>query len=325
MTIDPARIDVNIHPTKTEIKFDDEKSIYAIIRVSVKHALGQFNIVPTIDFEREAYMTVAPLKPGEAVRPPNIVVNPNFNPFAADDARSGTSPKPAFGSGFSKPSSASRENWEALFKPETETQPQQIQIPADWESEQNTSDGAFFQLAGGYVAKPTKAGLLLIHQNRAHQRILYERFLRGLENHSGASQQLLFPQQLNLPAGDIALLHPYFDDLRQLGFDVEPFGQNHLVVQGIPLALEESESLKALEEIIEDIKNNNEAFVLNKNHQLALVLARNAATRPTKALAHEEMLHLADQLFACHMPQYCPNGRPVMATLGKEELDKLFS
>jgi DNA mismatch repair protein MutL len=322
MEIDPARIDVNIHPTKTEIKFDDEKSIYAIIRVSVKHALGQFNIVPTIDFERENAISTEPRQPGQPIRLPYINVNPNFNPFAVDAQKSVTKSQ-SFGSGAAYKTTGNQ-NWEALFVPQPETETQ-MQLHQDSGDTEQPAHPAIFQIAGGYLAQPTSAGILLIHQNRAHQRILYERFLKQLDNQSGASQQLLFPQQINLPAGDIALLQPYFSDLRQIGFDIEPLGQSNLVIQGIPLALQESESLKALEEIIESLKNSDTDFALNKNHELALVLARNGATKAGKALGREEMLHLAEQLFACQIPQYDPTGKAIMATLGSEQLDKIFT
>jgi DNA mismatch repair protein MutL len=322
MEIDPARIDVNIHPTKTEIKFDDEKSIYAIIRVSVKHALGQFNIVPTIDFERENAISVEPRRPDQPIRFPHINVNPNFNPFEASAQKAAGKPQ-NFG-GASAYKTSGNQDWQALFVPQPTTEAQLNMHPEEDAAEQPNS-ASIYQISGGYLAQPTAAGLLLIHQNRAHQRILYERFLQQLDNHSGASQQLLFPTQLNLPAGDMALLQPYFTDLRQIGFDIEMLGQTNLVLQGIPLALQETEGLKALEEIIERIKNNNTDFALNKNHELALVLARNGAIKAGKTLGQLEMLHLAEQLFACQMPHYCPTGKAVLATLGSEQLDKLFT
>jgi DNA mismatch repair protein MutL len=323
MEIDPARIDVNIHPTKTEIKFDDEKSIYAIIRVSVKHALGQFNVAPAIDFERETAITIEPLKPGEQVRRPGIIVNPDFNPFTEEEK--GLS-RNKFGSLSPKTQHKApiNKDWEKLFVPQDDSA-DQLTLSKNWDAQADDSDAGMMQLFGNYIAKRTQNNLLLIHQQRAHERILYERFIQIIANQSGASQQLLFPQQLALPAGDIALLQEYMEDLAQLGFDIEVFGQSNLVIQGIPFSLQESESLKALEDIVEAIKNNSKDFKLNKAHQIALVLARNGATKSGKALGHEEMLHLADQLFACEQPQYTPTGKAILVTLSKEFIDKEFN
>jgi DNA mismatch repair protein MutL len=184
---------------------------------------------------------------------------------------------------------------------------------------------AVFQLFQTYIVTKTGESLILINQQRAHERVLYEKFSRSLANHSGASQQLLFPQQLTIKAGELALLHDYMDDLRMLGFDIEPLGQNTLVIQGIPLAMAESESMQALEEIMEGLKHNKVAFDLNKNHQLAFLLAKHGAIKTGKTLSTEEMLHLADQLFACEMPNLAPNGKPVVIHLRKTDFEKQFN
>lgn len=323
MEIDPAHIDVNIHPTKTEIKFDDEKSIFAIIRSSVKHALGQYNVVPTLDFERENAISVPPLKRGETVKMPGITVDPNFNPFA-----SSTTPtaKGGGGLGYQKPAqSAQNTNWEALFKSETENVGAQLDLSQMHHDKHTAESGTLLQLQGGYMVRGTANGLMLLHKNRAHQRVLYEQFQRQFENQTGVSQQLLFPQQLNLPSGDLALLADFADDLRQMGFDIEFFGQQQLVVQGIPLALKESESLQALEEIIEDIKHDSRQFSLNKWHQMALIMARYGAIKPSRTLSAPEMEQLLADLFSCKMPQYCPAGKPTMVTLGANELENFFN
>lgn len=326
MDIEPSRIDVNIHPTKTEIKFDDEKAIYAIIRVSVKHALGQFNVTPTIDFEREQAFETPPLKPGEVIQPPTIQVNPHFNPFESDQhhppkEKKGSSAPFGHRSGYQ--TIPKNQPWETAFAPAEQID--QFSLQANFEkADDKKPEGHIFQLFGTFIARGTKTSMMLIHQQRAHERILYEKFIRTLANQSGASQQLLFPHQINMKAGELALLHPYLDDLRQLGFDVEFLGNTQLVIQGIPFLMDETESIQALEEFIEGLKNNQEAFKLNKSHELALLLARHGATKPGKILSTEEMLHLADQLFACDMPQHSPTGKPVLVQVTKEYIDKLF-
>ncbi len=326
MEINPARIDVNIHPTKTEIKFDDEKAIYAIIRVSVKHALGQFNVSPSLDFELGNTANTPPLKPGEFVGMPKITVDPTFNPFAEEEkkiAKSTSSNSPAYSGSTYQKQSPAHQPWEKLFVPEQE--PQQFNLQADF-SEENTQvqEESTFQLFNTYIAKRTKSSLILIHQKRAHQRVLYEKFLRSLANQSGASQQLLFPQNMTIKAGELALLQNCIDDLRQLGFDIEPLGQTTLVIQGIPLAMQEQDGILALEEILEGLKNNQKDFELNKSHQLAFLLAKHGATKTGKRLSTEEMLHLADQLFACEMPHLAPNGKPVVVHINKDFIEKQF-
>lgn len=322
MEIDPARIDVNIHPTKTEIKFDDEKSIYAIIRSSVKHALGQFNVTPAIDFERENAISVAPLKKGEPIRFPSITVNPDFNPF---DASPRTEKRTSHHDWGQKQQKVQSQNWEALFTPQETPEEQQLELEPNWNDTDAHEAEHIMQVAQTYLLKATRTGMLLIHQQRAHHRILYERFLKNIENQSAASQQLLFPQQISITAGELQLIESYLDDLRQIGFDIERLGKTTLVIQGIPLALQEGESLQALEEILENLKHDSASFSLNKSHQLALVLARHGAVKAGKPLSVEEMIHLAGQLFTCQVPQYDPIGRPTLITITNEEISKKFN
>lgn len=321
LDIPPDRIDVNIHPTKTEIKFDDERAIYAIVRVSAKHALGQYNVAPSLDFDREQAITAPPMKLGQPIAAPTIEVNPNFNPFLPETKI----PKPVYGgtSAYVKPNR--NQPWESFFEVPEIVKQQKLEIPSDFSMDEEADDSSpLFQLMNTYLVKRSKTGLLLIHQQRAHERVLYERFRKSLDNNSAASQQLLFPQQINLPGGDMVLLTEYLDDLRQLGFDIEPFGQNMLVIQGIPLALQESESVQAIEKILEGIKHNNEEYKLNKNHHLAKMLAKHGAITTGKVLSPQEMLHLADQLFACQVAHYSPDGTPAVVVLSKNELEKFF-
>ena len=324
MDIDPSRIDVNIHPTKTEIKFDDEKAIYAIIRVSVKHALGQFNVAPSLDFEREQAFETPPRRPGEVIQPPTIHVNPDFNPFV-DEQEKTTSPIPK--QPFSTSSYTNipkNQPWETVFNPAEHRD--QFSLQADFEqADEKLPEGTIVQLFNTFIARGTKSSMMLIHQQRAHERVLYEKFKHSMAQNSSASQQLLFPHQLNIKAGEMALLEPYLDDLRQLGFDIETLGKSQLVIQGIPFLMDEAESMHALEDVIEGLKNNRDAFRLNKSHELALLLARHGAIKAGKVLSTEEMLHLADQLFSCDLPHKSPTGKPVLVHVTKDYIDKLFN
>lgn len=327
MQIDPKRIDVNIHPTKTEIKFDDEKAIYAIIRSAVKHALGQFNIAPTLDFNQNVE-DIPVLDPTRRIVPPTIQVDPNFNPFLEDDTPS----KPVSG-GISKsysPSSNSfslggdTTNWQSLYR-ESEEPVEQIQVSADWNTTTETkSNGTHFQLDNRFVITKVKSGLIAIHQQRAHRRVHYERFVRILNDHHAASQQLLFPITLHLNGGDMELVRGLNDTLHRLGFEIEyPSGQQ-LLVQGIPMHLTESEVPIVLDQLVDDVKSDADVFRNDPTHAMAKSLSSHIGIKSGQVLNAEEMQHLIDELFACEMPYTDIFGRPIIVQIGVDELDKKF-
>lgn len=327
MQIDPKRIDVNIHPTKTEIKFDDEKAIYAIIRSAVKHALGQFNIAPTLDFNQNVE-DIPVLDPTRRIVPPTIQVDPNFNPFLEDDTPS----KPVSG-GTSKSYSPSSNafslggdttNWQSLYR-ESEEPVEQIQVSADWNTTTETkSNGTHFQLDNRFVITKVKSGLIAIHQQRAHRRVHYERFVRILNDHHAASQQLLFPITLHLNGGDMELVRGLNDTLHRLGFEIEyPSGQQ-LLVQGIPMHLTESEVPIVLDQLVDDVKSDADVFRNDPTHAMAKSLSSHIGIKSGQVLNAEEMQHLIDELFACEMPYTDIFGRPIIVQIGVDELDKKF-
>jgi len=322
--IDPSKIDINVHPTKTEIKYQDEKAIYAIIRSAVKRSLGRYNITPTLDFDQENSIghLITP-KPYEEIVAPTIAFNPDFNPFAAErkvereipflrDTRPGKDPIPS--------------NWDTLYeisKREPVLQHrmhEEKNIEVDEQEISKPSERQLFQVHNRFILSQIKSGFMLINQQAAHERVLYERFLQQLENHSGVSQQSLFPQSVTLNSSDFELLRELLPDVRALGFDIREFGKNTVVVDGIPADLNNIGEHQLLEQLLEGFKNNLAILKLDRRDNLARSLARNAAIKTGTNMSLEEMNLLIDQLFACQMPNLALNGKPVISTFTLNEL-----
>jgi DNA mismatch repair protein MutL len=326
--IDPSRIDINVHPTKTEIKYQDDKAIYAIIRSAVKRALGKYNITPSLDFEMDNNIQhmITPV-PLEDLVQPTISFNPNFNPFIKE-SKGTITPAPNYsgGSGGYQKSSIPA-NWDTLYeisKKETNTQHalevETDQITVEDQLVNKTSERQLFQIHNRFILSQIKSGFMLISQQAAHERVLYERFLHQLENHSGVSQQSLFPQTVTLNSSDFELLKELLPDIRALGFDIREFGPNSVVVDGVPADLNSSSEHALLEHLLEGFKNNMAILKLDKRDNLARALARNAAIKAGTSLSLEEMNVLIDQLFACQMPNLALNGKPVISTFNMNEL-----
>jgi len=328
--IDPANIDINVHPTKTEIKYQDEKSIYAIIRSAVKRSLGQYNITPTIDFDQETGFShmLTNKKPDEIV-PPHINFNPDFNPFASEKKPVRESSSVSyFDKGFGADKKDASKNWGSLYEivqaPVAEQQSMELE-PEREKRPHKTSDRQIFQLHNRFIISQIRSGFMLIDQQTAHERVLYERFLTQLDNHKGASQQSLFPQTVTLSAFDFELVRELMPDIEALGFQIREFGKNTVIVEGIPADISSNVSeMEMLEHLIEGFKNNFTLLKLNKRDNLARTLARNAAIKAGTTLSLEEMNNLIDQLFACEMPNSSISGKPVIITYTLDELIQKF-
>jgi DNA mismatch repair protein MutL len=327
--IDPAKIDINVHPTKTEIKYQDEQTIYAIIRSAVKRSLGRYNITPSLDFDQENSIEhlVTP-KPFEEIVAPTISFNPDYNPFA-------TEPKierepPVFRSNSDYRSSPVPQNWDTLYEISRREESAQSEmhgqktIAVDDQDLNKPSEQQLFQVHNRYILSQIKSGFMVINQQAAHERILYERFLHQLENHTGVSQQSLFPQSVTLNSSDFELLKELLPDIRALGFDIREFGKNTVVVEGVPAELNNASETEILEQLLEGYKNNQSILKLDKRDSLARSLARNAATKAGVKMSLEEMNLLIDQLFACQMPNLALNGKLVITTFTLNELAERF-
>lgn len=303
--VDPQLIDINIHPTKTEIKFEDEKAIYAIIRSCVKRALGLHNIAPSLDFERDPSFDTFQSS-DKKVKTPTIKVDTSYNPFENGAAKK----------------QVKTENWEALFEniPSPNTQPKQVLIEQEWE--ESSLQKASFQLHQQYILSPIKSGLMIIHQQRAHERILYEQFL-SLGDHQAHCQQLLFPQTVELSTANMALIEGMKKEIQQLGFSWESMGTNKIAIQGIPADGTQENAQHLFEDFLEQYKNN--AKVENSNiDKLARALAKSMSIKKGYNLSVVEMNRLIDELFACQNPNAIANGKAILITLTLEELADKF-
>lgn len=326
--IDPSRIDINVHPTKTEIKYQDEKAIYAIIRSAVKRALGKYNISPTLDFNQETgFSQMITEKAHEDIVPPQISFNPNFNPFSSG---SGSKEIPFLRKTGEAPKTSTR-NWGSLYDIAAPDHVQggfQLQSGREIEIENKAvqeSGKQIFQLHNRFIISQIKSGFMLIDQQAAHERVLYERFSQQLESRQGASQQSLFPQTLTLSQNDFDLVKDLLPDIRSLGFQIREFGRDTVIIEGIPADIGSNISeLEMLEHLIEGFKNNQSALKLNKRDSLARALAKNTAIKAGHRLSSDEMNLLIDELFACEMPNISLSGKPIISTFTLEELIQRF-
>ncbi|MDB3927088.1 DNA mismatch repair endonuclease MutL, partial [Flavobacteriales bacterium] len=311
--IDPKFIDVNIHPTKTEIKFEDEKSIYAIIRSCVKRALGIHNIVPTLDFDKDPAFSNIP-KSSNEVRQPTLKVDSSYNPFKEKEPKD---------SSYTPSPKVKTDNWEKLFEdlPVPESQPQQTEtISKNWSEDSETTESAIFQLNNEYIVSSIKSGMMIIHQQRAHERILYEYYLNS-QNVEGQSQQMLFPKTISLNPSDIELVKEISDELFNLGFRFDYLNKNSIVVLGSPLDIEMENLEGVFEELIEQYKTQSS---LEKRDNFALSMAKSMCIKKGRTLCITEMNSIIDNLFACQTPNATANRKPTLITLTLEEIAKKF-
>lgn len=321
LAADPETIDINIHPTKTEIKFEDERAIWQILIASVKEALGKFNIVPSLDFNQEGSIEIPLAKKGEEVRPPTIEINPDYNPFAGDEK---TYPGSSRISRFEK---ANLRNWEKLYsglEQDDETSSSKQSLPPILETGQKQSGLQFIQLKNKFILCPVKSGLMTIDQKRAHERILYEKYLRSMEGKFGVAQQNLFPQTIQLNASDHAVLLEILEDICSLGFDIRDLGNHTIVVNGYPSNAATSDPEEMIELLLEEYKSTGADVRQSTKERICRSLAKASAIPYGKSLSGEEMQEMIDSLFACENPNYSPSGKPVLTILAIQEIEDLL-
>jgi DNA mismatch repair protein MutL len=313
LEVDPERIDINIHPTKTEVKFEDERAIWQIIMASVKESLGRFNIVPSLDFENEAFVDIPVVSSNSKIpQPPQIEINTRYNPFADDNHTS----KQNLIERFEK---AKTSNWENLYPPSGTKE----NLP-DESAEISQSTRRFFQIKFKYIVCPVKSGLMLIDQKRAHERILYEKYLGCITSKRYAAQINLFPETLELNPGDYVLLTEIENELKTLGFDIQHLGKNAIIINGQPAETKGSGSGEIFEMLLEEYKASQADPSMGMNEKVASALARASAIAYGKSLRQDEMEELFDTLFACKAPNYSPSGKAIISIITLEELDKKF-
>lgn len=333
LDVPPNTIDINIHPTKTEIKFDDEHALYAILRSTIKHSLGQFNVAPVLDFDRDANLdTPYNYERREAVMP-TVEVDRNFNPFADEKPARQGSVSHAMPSSFRKAEKAPA--WESLYTGLKDAS-EEIMPQMDFESEEVTgslfNDGEVeqvqqktYQIHKKYIVSPIKSGLVIIDQKRAHQRILYEQFLTNITVHHAASQQLLFPLVLHFNKTELDLIQEMREALENTGFVFAEINHDHIVVSGLPVNVAESEVSILLEELISDLQQEVPDSSFSQSDSIAKSMARSLAIKTGIALTEKEQENMVNSLFACKEPDVSPFHKPTFITVSVEDLDKRFA
>jgi len=323
--VDPQTIDINIHPTKTEIKFTDEKLVYAVLRSAAKHALGKSNLVPSLDFEREQGMDLPLSYKNKPVTPPSIKVNPDYNPFK-EFRKLNLSDK------------NNRDNWEKLYPIETpelkatpaenlfvenkeNTQQMQQEIVEHTSDKESMQIKEIIQLNNKYIVASVDLGLIVINQQLAHERILYEYFLKQSEKNE-SSQQQLFPETIDFSANDASLLRELLEDIRSMGFSIEALSGNTFVVNGIPAGAETESVQEMIEVILENFRQNLQEVSKDRKNTLAISMAKSMAIHIGKSLSKEEMIVLTNGLFACNHPSFSPSGKSVFTIIEHDEIAK---
>ncbi len=324
--INPANIDINIHPTKTEIKFEDERAIWQLVHASIRESLGKHNVVPSIDFDQEGSVEI-PIAPvsGQEVAPPKIEVDFTYNPFEQEKKANTGGYKPM--EGAEKPN---LDNWEKLYEG-FENQPEEKGEPIrQEEASLYTGNGVDFQgrnlmqVKNKYIITPVKSGLMVIDQKRAQERVLFEKFMQVLQSEAVASQQQLFPQTIELNPADSAILVEINKDLTCLGFDIRESGENKFVINGTPGVLDNASPEAVVEKLLEEYKNSPANAKEKVKEHVAISLAKASAISYGMELKEEEMSYLIDNLFACDTPNFSPEGKPVLAIIPMDIIEKSF-
>lgn len=313
ISIDPAQIDINIHPTKTEIKFEDEKNIYQIIRAVVRKALASHIQMPDeSNFDDNQFLKLQ-------LNPPSYK---DVQPFqTVGNSRAEKQGWEGFKDQYQAQRSRNNQNWELLFNaPKTTSVPVQTTLPIP---EEVNDTRVFFQLNNQFIVTPIKSGMMIINQQTAHERILFEKYLEALERNPMVSQQLLFPKVISLNAADEAILLEILPEMAALGFTINSFGKNNFVINGLPAELHLENEIALISEIIETYRNTLSPES-NKNKHVAKTLAKRAAIKAGVKLKSEEMNRLVDELFACNEPQFAPDGKPCVSKLTLEEISRMF-
>jgi DNA mismatch repair protein MutL len=322
--LDPTQVDVNVHPTKQEIKFEDEKIVYAFVQAAIKHALAQFSVTPTLDFDLD----------------PSIQQLSSIQQPFTDDKKAAAASTSIF-KGFTQkhqahfiePSKKSElKHWKDFYEnsepgvQSRESDPDKGNAPLTTHNAQliNDHDIEITQLLNTYILTPSPHGFILIHQHSAHERVLYEQLKTAGQGKPIATQQSMFPVTFELPPADAAVLEELMSDLQQLGYIIEPFGKNTFVVQGTPADLEQGNEKNIVEMLLEQYKHFSNELKFSKREKLIRSLANQQAIKAGTRLTEREMQQLVKDLFACTQPNSTPDGNPTYLEFKHDQLDKMF-
>ncbi len=328
LNVDPGSIDINIHPTKTEVKFDDEHTLYAILRSTVKHSLGQFNVIPALDFEQNQNLETPYDYKDRGALQPKVSVDSRFNPFL-EVSQSSVGART-----FKKQST---EGWENLYvgldsKVGKEDGFSSVKIESDtitgsiFEGQQESLEtlGTTFQLRRKYIVTTIKSGMVVIDQSRAHQRILYEQFLKNITVNEAVSQQLLFPLSLSFSNSDIDVLKEIKDSLTTIGFMFSKVDAEEVKITGVPLMIAESEVGMVLDQLISDFQMEVTEDSFSQTDVLAKTLAKTLSVKTGEVLNNASQIALVNDLFACKETMVSPFNKPVYVTITENDIDKKF-
>ncbi len=320
--VDPDTIDVNIHPTKTEIKFENEQAIWQILMVSIKESLGKFNAVPSIDFDTDNSIPLPVFDNDRPTQSPKVNVDPNYNPFK----QSSYTPPPKM-------------NWEELYKgfekdtdieadedaDETNQSSSLDFSPSEQDNLPEMASDAFpdyYQYKQKYILTSVKSGLMIIDQRRAHIRILFDKYLENIVQKKGFSQRVLFPEMIELTPSEATIIPTIKEDLESLGFEMSNLGSNTYAIQAVPSEIENPDVVALIKSMLENILETGLDVKSEIQEKLALSFARSVAINYGKPLSMEEITDIVNKLFACHTPNFTPDGKKIITVLDDEDIDR---
>lgn len=309
--VNPEDIDVNIHPTKTEIKFENEQAIWQILAAAVKEAIGTFNDIPAIDFDTKGRPEIPVFSPSSYAKPPKVDYNTQYNPFKETPANK----------------TVPNQDWDLLFNSLKRGEEKETALFPDSNEGNMIEDKSpiHYQYKGMYIMTAVKSGLMIIDQYRAHVRILYEGYLQQLESKSGESQKVLFPEVVQFSPSEIIVLKKIMPEMESLGFELTDLGSNSYAVNAIPAGLDGINMVSLLQEMVSNANEKGTSLRDEIDHSLAMSLARSAAIPRGQVLSNVEMENLVNQLFACSNVNYTPDGKTILAILRQQEIEHLLA
>lgn len=319
--VDPSQIDVNIHPTKTEIKFENEQAIWQILSAAVRDAIGKFCEVPSIDFDTVGSPDIPVFDPSrENIVAPKVTYNPDYNPFNTGGKSSGSS-------WSQKPAASSPEGWESLYDIAAPSEGDVFDAASPVSLPNNTLDAdrspSHYQYKGKYLMTAVKSGLMIIDQHRADVRILYERYMNQISSHTANTQKILFPETVQFSPAEYVVMQQILPELMNAGFDLSDLGGNTYAINGVPVGLEGIDPVMLVRQMVTETSSAN-APLTTLHAQLALRLAQSAAIPYGQVLSNDEMENIINELFSCSNVNYTPDGKAILCILPQGDIEQLL-
>jgi len=319
--MDPSHVDINVHPTKTEVKFDNERFIYSVILSAVKQSLASFNIMPSLDFNTDVnFEQFIPKKESDSF---STGQERSYSQFKTIDRPNAKNWESLYGAATYE-EEMSRLRAQQEVEPDEKTVTFQSKL-SQAENKQETEIKNTFQLHGKYLIRQVKSGMVMVDQRAAHERILFEKYMQRFKHQEGVSQSCLFPQQISLNPSDMSLVMEIKPEIRKLGFEYEEFGKNCIVINGVPSEIVNSSEREIFEGLIEQFKQNKSSLNIPLEDNLARSLAKRTAIRQGKHLSEKEAESLFNQLFACDQPNFTVDGTPTFVVLSLDKIASFFN